>query len=61
VQVEDALGAALQVIEREVPKLKTGFRVAAVEALAVLWPGVETDARPDERIGAVGAKEDFLE
>lgn len=61
VQVEGALGAALQAIEREVPKLKTGFRVAAVEALAVLWPGVETDARPDERIGAVGAKEDFLE
>ena len=39
--VQVSLVAASQVIEREVPKLNTGFRVPCVEALAVLWPGAE--------------------
>jgi hypothetical protein len=40
-EVQSSVDAAVQLIEREVPKLKTGFRVPAIEALAVLWPGAE--------------------
>jgi hypothetical protein len=34
IEVQVALGAALHVIEREVPNLKTGFRESVVESMA---------------------------
>jgi hypothetical protein len=60
-EVQGALDAALSRIELEVPKLKTGFRLPAVEALAVLWPGTENVVQQNERTGAVDSGDDLLE
>jgi hypothetical protein len=61
-EVQEALSGALQFVAREVPKLKTGFRVPAVEALAMLWPGSETESGRADTSGSKGqGTEDFLE
>ena len=55
------LDAALQVIEEEIPKLKTEFRVPAVEALAVLWPCADSEVRGDKAGRGMDAMNDFLD
>jgi len=60
--VSGALEAALRTIEGEVASLKTGFRVPAVEAVAVLWPSAEIDGPKDEQtVGGVDGMNDLLE
>ena len=62
VPVSGALDAAIRTIEGEVPGLKTGFRVPAVEAVAVLWPGAEVEGPRDEQTpGGVDGMNDLLE
>jgi len=53
-QVQGALDGALLAIPRKIPTLKTGFRVPAVEALAIIWPGAERQSQstaPDSADG----------
>jgi superfamily II DNA or RNA helicase len=45
-EIQSGVASALRLIEIEVPKLMTGFRVPQVEPLVVLWPGTESVAPP---------------
>lgn len=53
-RIRNALASALQLIESEVPKLKTNFKVPFVEPFVVLWPGTETSSAGDQESAAEG-------
>jgi len=39
--IQNAVTSALQILESEIPAVKTGFKVPHLEPLVVMWPGTE--------------------
>jgi hypothetical protein len=50
-EIKAALDASLLAIERDVPSLKSGFRVPHVEPIAVLWPTATNETPMGDQTG----------
>jgi hypothetical protein len=60
--IKAVVDSAVSTMERQVAMLNLSFRVPAVEAVAVLWPGVEVAAPSNEQTKAVSdSMEDVLD
>jgi hypothetical protein len=61
-EIRNALTVATDAMAKHVSRLNTGFRVPVVQALAVIWPGIETVAPTNRDVKplSIGA-DDLLE
>jgi hypothetical protein len=61
-EIRKALTVATDAMAKHVSRLNTGFRVPVVQALAVIWPGIESVPSGDRDVkSSAGAADDLLE
>lgn len=59
--IQSAVSLALQVLEREVPNLETGFRVPHLEPLAIIWPGPDSTLPGGQKVVSASESVEDLE